>query len=80
MNTDFERIRQIFLRIIEQPSAQRDALLDEACGNDQELRQQVVLLLQAHGEEEGILDRQEAGVMRTPWGECRFRREKGEVP
>src|SRR5436190_6731411 len=66
MNTNFERIRQIFVAIVEQPSAQWEALLDEACGNDPELRQQVALLLKAHVEGEGILDRNEAG--RTPTG------------
>src|SRR5205807_8809271 len=50
----------------EQPPAQWEALLDEACGTDQALRQQVVLLLEAHGEGEGILDRQQAD--RVPTG------------
>src|SRR5260370_9670218 len=65
MNTDFERIRQIFLAVVEQPSAQWVALLDEACVNDAELRQQVALLLKAHAEGHGILDRDEAGRMPT---------------
>jgi serine/threonine protein kinase len=65
MNTDFEKTRQLFLAIVEQPSAQWEALLDEACGNDAELRQQVALLLKAHVECDGILDRNEAGRMPT---------------
>jgi WD40 repeat protein/serine/threonine protein kinase len=65
MNTDFERIRQLFLAIVEQPSAQWAALLDEACANDAELRREVALLLKAHAQEEGILDRNEAGRMPT---------------
>src|SRR5437868_1694824 len=60
MNTDFEKIRQIFLAIVEQPSAQWEKLLDETCGADAELRQQVALLLQAHAVGEGILDHNEA--------------------
>jgi serine/threonine protein kinase/Tfp pilus assembly protein PilF len=61
MNTDFEKIRQVFLAIVEEPSAQWDTLLDRACPNDTELRQQVAQLLRAHAGEEGILDRKEAG-------------------
>ncbi len=66
MNTSFERIRQIFLAIVEQPSAQWDALLDGACGADPELRRQVAVLLKAHAEGEGILDRNGGG--RAPTG------------
>jgi hypothetical protein len=66
MNTNFERIRQIFLTIVEQPSAQWEALLDETSGGDPELRQQVALLLKTHAEGEGILDRNEGG--RGPTG------------
>src|SRR5688572_29732032 len=65
MNTDFERIRQIFLAIVEQPPAHWEALLDDACGNDPELRQQAVLLLEAHGESKGILDGQEPSRVPT---------------
>jgi hypothetical protein len=46
MHTGFERIRQIFLAIVEQPSALWESRLDEACG-DAELRQQVAQLLKA---------------------------------
>ncbi|MBI3407251.1 MAG: tetratricopeptide repeat protein [Planctomycetes bacterium] len=66
MNTDFEKSRQIFLAIVEQPSTQWDALLDEACGKDSELHRQVALLLKAHAEGEGILDRNEA--LKAPTG------------
>jgi serine/threonine protein kinase len=66
MNTNFERIRQIFQTIVEQPSAQWEALLDEACDDDQELRQQVALLLKTYAEGVGILDRNEGG--RRPTG------------
>jgi hypothetical protein len=65
MNTDFETIRQIFLAVVEQPSAQWEALLNEACGNDADLRQQVAVLLKAHAEGEGVLDRKQAGLAQT---------------
>src|SRR5438105_15832605 len=65
MNTDFETTRRIFLAIVEQPSAQWEVLLNEACGNDPVLRQQVARLLQAHAKGEGILDRNQAGRTTT---------------
>jgi WD40 repeat protein/serine/threonine protein kinase len=65
MNTDFEKIRQVFLAIVEEPSAQWDTLLDRACPNDTELRQQVAQLLRAHAGEDGILDRNEVAAVPT---------------
>jgi serine/threonine protein kinase/Flp pilus assembly protein TadD len=65
MNTDFERIRQIFLRIAEQPPARWEALLDEACGGDADLRRQAAALLQAHARAGGILDRDQEGRAQT---------------
>src|SRR5271166_2717340 len=61
MNTDFERTRQIFLAIVEQSSAQWEALLNEACADDPDLHQQVAVLLKAHAGRGGILDRDQAG-------------------
>ncbi len=65
MNTDFERIREIFFAIVAQPSAQWEALLNDACGDDADLRQQVAVLLKAHAESEGILDRNQVGQTQT---------------
>jgi hypothetical protein len=65
MNRDFERIRQIFFAIVEQPPAQWEGLLNEACGDDPELHQQVAVLLQAHAKGDGILDRNQAGRAAT---------------
>jgi serine/threonine protein kinase len=56
MNTDFERVRRIFMTIVEKPSSEWDARLDEACGDDAELRRPVAKLLEAHAAGEGILD------------------------
>src|SRR5262245_7931565 len=56
MNTNFERIRQSFLAIVEQPADRWETLLNEACGTDLELHREVAILLKAHGEEKGILD------------------------
>ncbi len=65
MNTDFEKIREIFFSIVAQPSAQWEALADEACASDPDLRQQLAVLLKAHAEGEGILDRGQAGQTST---------------
>jgi eukaryotic-like serine/threonine-protein kinase len=65
MNTDFERTRQIFLAIVEQSSAQWEALLNEACADDPDLHQQLAVLLKAHAEGGGILDRDLAGQSPT---------------
>src|SRR5262249_8123318 len=71
MTTDFERIRQIFLAISEQPPARWEALLDDACSNDPELRHQVAQLLNAHAGAEAILDRDPP--RRARWCECEGR-------
>jgi serine/threonine protein kinase/tetratricopeptide (TPR) repeat protein len=55
MDTDFNRVRQIFLTIVEKPPSEWEARLDEACGNV-ELRRQLAPLLKAHAAGEGILD------------------------
>jgi eukaryotic-like serine/threonine-protein kinase len=65
MNTDFERTRQLYLAIVEQSSAQWEALLNEACAADPDLHQQVAVLLKAHAEGGGILDRDQAGQVPT---------------
>src|SRR6516165_2219237 len=57
MNTNFERLRQIFLAIVDQPSCEWEARLDQACGDDLALRRQVSLLFKEYAEGEGILDR-----------------------
>lgn len=50
------KIESIFARAVEQRAEQRKAFLEEACGGDQDLLQEVWSLLEAH-EESGILDR-----------------------
>ena len=78
MNTDFERVRQIFLAMSQPPSAQWETLLDEACGNDADLRRHAAVLLQAHAQGEGILDRNLARPGRT--GACRTREPTALAP
>jgi serine/threonine protein kinase/Flp pilus assembly protein TadD len=65
MNTNFERLRQIFLAIVDQPSCEWEARLDQACGDDLALRRQVSLLFKEYAEGEGILDRPRADSTAT---------------
>src|SRR5262245_7351990 len=57
MNSSFERMREIFLGAVEEPSpAQREAYLDRACDGDPALRQQVARLLEAHAAGGSLFD------------------------
>ncbi len=57
MNVETDRVRDIFLAALKVPRIQREAYLGEACGGDQELRNQVERLLQAHEELGSIAER-----------------------
>ncbi len=51
MSVDFARMQEVFLTAVEQHRPEAwEAYLDEACGDDHELRRQVNLLLKAHRE------------------------------
>jgi len=65
MDTNFERIRRIFLEIVEQPATRWEMLLNEACAAEEGLQRQVAVLLQAHARENGILDRNQAALTAT---------------
>ncbi len=65
MDTNFERIRQVFLEIVEKPAARWETLLTEACDTDEDFKRQVAVLLQAHARQNGILDRNQAGLAAT---------------
>jgi len=41
----FERVKEILLRVVDLPEAERQAVLDQACGDDRELRAEVEELL-----------------------------------
>src|SRR5262245_12416410 len=57
MNASFERLREIFLGAVEEPSpARREAYLDRACDGDPALRQQVARLLEAHAAGGSLFD------------------------
>jgi hypothetical protein len=49
MHTDFQRVKDIFLAALErEPGAPRAAYLNEACGQDTELKERVKALLAGH--------------------------------
>jgi eukaryotic-like serine/threonine-protein kinase len=51
MNTNFDQLKQIFGDAVERhPPDQWDAYLDQACGDNAELRRQAAMLLKAHRE------------------------------
>jgi serine/threonine protein kinase len=57
MPEDLQRARELFLHAVGHvPPAQWDAYVAEACGADDELRQQVAHLLQVHGEAGSFLE------------------------
>jgi len=48
MNVETDQVREIFLAALKVPPEQRAGCLHEACGSDQNLRQRIERLLQAH--------------------------------
>jgi len=44
----WQRIKDTFALVVEQPAARRESLLRELCGDDPDLRQEVESLLKAH--------------------------------
>jgi eukaryotic-like serine/threonine-protein kinase len=66
MSVDFEKLREVFQAAVEgQAPEQWDAYLDQACAGDEQLRRDVALLLKAHAEREGPLDRGAFGAGRA---------------
>jgi eukaryotic-like serine/threonine-protein kinase len=57
MSIDPSKAKSIFLAAVEKPAADRQPFLDQACGNDAELRQRVEDLLAAHELGSGPIER-----------------------
>jgi hypothetical protein len=67
MSVDFDRLKEIFLAAVEQPSPEeREAYLDRACGDDPPLWAQVALLLAAHAGAAGVHRPEVPGPATTP--------------
>lgn len=60
---DWDRVWKVFDDALEAPTEQRGALLDEACGDDADLRAEVEGLLAGHDHDDGVLDRAPAGSL-----------------
>ena len=66
MSVSFEQLREIFLGAVEHCSPdQWEAYLDQACGGNRALRQQVAGLLKAHAAEGSLLDGCSGGIEGT---------------
>lgn len=64
MSADPVKARELFLQALKRPSvAERDAFLKDACGEDEALRRQVGILIEAHEQAGSFL---ENGVLVTP--------------
>ena len=58
MNANLEKVKAMFLDAIEKQSpGEWGPYLDDACAGDQDLRQQVEVLLEAHASGESLLDK-----------------------
>src|SRR5262249_11538976 len=60
MPSDPKRVQAVFVAALEQPAADRPALLDRECGADGELRRRVEALLKAHDEPGSFLEERAA--------------------
>jgi serine/threonine protein kinase/formylglycine-generating enzyme required for sulfatase activity len=58
-------VQEIFESVVGRPDAERAALLDDACGNDGALRDEVEALLKAHDEARGFLEAPTSGGAET---------------
>jgi tetratricopeptide (TPR) repeat protein/serine/threonine protein kinase len=65
MTAEPDKLRQLFLAALKVPAGQRDAFLREACAGADDLRERVVLLIQAHEELGSIAPPAEAEVRTT---------------
>jgi serine/threonine-protein kinase len=67
MTVDFDKLRAVFDAAVERHTPdQWEAYLNQACAGDEELRHQAALLLKAHAEGQGLLDRK---VFSGDWAE-----------
>jgi eukaryotic-like serine/threonine-protein kinase len=56
MDDRFQRIEQLYHQAQEKPAVQRSSFLDNACGEDLELRREVESLLDSHDQAEGFME------------------------
>jgi len=54
-DTRWHRLQALFEQALHLPAAERDRYLEQECGDDRALREQVDALLRAHAEKTGAL-------------------------
>ena len=62
-DASWNRIKELFQAVIERPPHDREAFLQEACGNDRVLQREVESLLTAHAEASGFAERPAMDVL-----------------
>ena len=62
-DASWNRIKELFQAVIERPPDDREAFLEDACGNDRVLKQKVESLLTAHAEAGGFAERPAMDVL-----------------
>ncbi len=50
------RVEEIFSRAVDLPEPERALFVEQSCGDDEELRQEILTLLRAHSRNSGVLD------------------------
>jgi hypothetical protein len=65
MNPAAQRVQDVFVAAVKLPPDQWEAFLEQACGDDAELRREVSEPLQAHQQAGSFLDRPVAHVQAT---------------
>jgi non-specific serine/threonine protein kinase/serine/threonine-protein kinase len=61
-STDWQKIKDVFALVLEQPRERRGDVLRAACGADSKLREEVESLLEANDESRPLLERDDFGV------------------
>ncbi len=77
-DSSWKQIKQIFSEALELEGEKRDPFIREACGNDDELINEVLSLLEAH-EKPGVLDRSMEEIRLSAISDARIDYMKGEV-
>ncbi len=57
MSADFDKLREIFLAVLDQAPEQREAYLEKICAGDEQLRSNLAVMLKAQAQGDGPLDR-----------------------
>lgn len=76
-NQDWKKIKQIFSDALDLNVSERKAFIDKACGNNEELKVEVVSLLAAH-EKQGPLDKSSEELKKSLYSQFESKKVKGK--